>query len=166
MGWTLSTGTGPAPPVDAPAHVGRGSATLEEMGAPADLTDHLRREVGALRARESRRVFDPILYVGHLDGERDSFVVRSRDVPAIDRAVRVDVVGALVARVGGDPSMAWLTRPGQPALLDSDVDWMTAAGAGFAMHGRALRGFWVVTPAGWCDAHTGLSQRWRPPRRR
>jgi hypothetical protein len=127
------------------------------MGTRTDVVGLLRREVADLRARESRRVFDPTLYVGSLVADRDSFVVRARDVPAIDRAVRVDVVDALLSRVGGARS-AWLTRAGAPDLLDTDVDWMNAARAAFAMHGRTLSGFWVVTPRGFCDAVTGEAQ--------
>lgn len=128
------------------------------MGTRTDVIGLLRLEVTDLRARESRRVFDPVLYVGTLGGDRDSFVIRARDVPAIDRAVRVDVVDALLGRVGGHPRSAWLTRPGAPDLLDTDVDWMNAARAAFAMHGRTLSGFWVVTPRGFCDAATGGAQ--------
>lgn len=126
------------------------------MGTRTDVFGLLRREVTDLRARESRRVFDPALYVGSLDGNRDSFVIRARDVPAIDRAVRVDVADALLSRVGSEPTAAWLTRPGTPELLDTDVDWMNATRAAFAMHGRTLSGFWVVTPRGFCDAVTGV----------
>lgn len=121
------------------------------MGRRADIAHLLRREVSALRARESRRVFDAALYVGDLDGDRDSFVIRGRDLPALDRALRVDVVDALVARLGGEPGSAWLARPGRPDLLDTDTDWRNAVAAGFAMHGRTLDGFWVVTPSGWAE---------------
>ena len=128
------------------------------MGTRTDVIGLLRREVTDLRARESRRVFDPVLYVGTLGGDRDSVVVRARDLPAIDRAVRVDVVDALLGRVGGHARSAWLTRPGAPDLLDTDAEWMNAARAGFAMHDRTLSGFWVVTPRGFCDAATGEAQ--------
>lgn len=128
------------------------------MGTRTDVIGLLRREVTDLRARESRRVFDAALYVGDLGGERDSFVIRALDVPAIDRAVRVDVVGALLSRVGTVARAAWLTRPGPLDLLDTDVEWMNAARAGFAMHGRTLSGFWVVTPRGFCDAATGVAR--------
>jgi hypothetical protein len=121
------------------------------MTSRADVAALLCQEVVALRARESRRAFDATVYVGSLDGARDSFVVRARDLPVIDRAVRLDVVSALVERLGDRPVCAWLTRPGRPDLLGSDTAWMHAARAGFAMHGLPLGGFWVVTPKGWSE---------------
>src|SRR3954453_11259094 len=39
----------------------------------------LREEVGRLRARESRRVFDPSVHVGILGGGRAGFVLRAKD---------------------------------------------------------------------------------------
>lgn len=125
------------------------------MGTGTDVGRSLHAEVAALCARVSRRVFDATVYVGTPGGERDSFVVRAGDLPAIDRAARVDIVAALVDRLGRAHTSAWLTRAGAPETCDGDVAWMTAAGAAYAIHGRTLTGFWVVTPTGWCDVLAG-----------
>ena len=125
------------------------------------LGTRLRAEVGLLRARESRRVFDTTVYVGTLGGDRDSFVVRARDVPAIDGAVRIDVVSALVERTADDHRSLWLTRVGTPDPYEQDLAWQRAARAGFAMHGRTLEGCFAITRYGWRDLLTGESRAWK-----
>ncbi len=127
---------------------------------------HLRLEVGRLRQRESRRVFDPSVHVGRLAGPRDSCVVRAQDLPVIDRALRVELVSALLAdqetadQDTGEQD-AWLVRPGPPELHDSDLAWLAATSFAFTAHGVGLTGFYVVTRTGWLDVQTGESQVWK-----
>ena len=63
-----------------------------------DATGLLRTEVGLLRQRETRRVFDTSVHVGTLGGARDSWVARRGDVPVVDLALRTDVVSAMLDR--------------------------------------------------------------------
>ena len=121
----------------------------------------LRREVGLLRARESRRVFDAVVAVGHLGGERQGFVVRAQDLPAADAALRTDVMCALLAQVGEGPMSAWLARSGFPDPCDVDLGWLAAGITAFGVHGRALAGFYAITRAGWLDVRTGERRVWR-----
>lgn len=128
--------------------------------ASGSTTTVLRREVGELRRRESRRVFDPLVYVGRLDGPRESFVVRAQDLPVLDTALRTEVVSRLLEDCE-DPTSAWLTRAGRPEPYEMDVDWLVASAAAFAIHGRELATFHVVTRYGWRDVRTGESKEWK-----
>jgi len=121
----------------------------------------LRLEVGRLRRRETRRAFDSAVYVGSLDGERDSFTLPLRDVPAIDSGVRTDVICTLLART--DPALRtwWLVRPGHPEQHDADLAWAGAARRAFALHERPLAGCYVITRYGWLDLDTGRSRSWK-----
>ncbi len=121
----------------------------------------LREEVGRFRARESRRVFDVSMHVGVLAGARDSFVVRAQDLPAVDAALRIDVVSALLEDSPDGWRTAWLVRPGTPEVHDLDLQWLAAAGTAFGMHGRSLDGFFVVTRAGWRDVLTDETRVWK-----
>lgn len=121
----------------------------------------LRLEVGRLRQRETRRVFDPAVYVGTPGGPRDSFVLRARDLPAVDQAVRIEVVAALLEATDASLRAAWLVRPGSAEPHDADVQWLAAAGTAFAMHDRPLEGFYVFTRYGWRDVRTGASRSWK-----
>ena len=121
----------------------------------------LRQEVGRFRARESRRVFDLSVHVGVLGGPRDSFVVRAQDLPAVDGALRTDVVAALLEDSPDDWRTAWLVRPGTPEQHDLDLQWLAAAGTAFGMHGRPLHGFFVITRTGWRDVLTDETRVWK-----
>lgn len=126
-----------------------------------DHTRLLRQEVGLLRERESRRVFDVAITVGELAGERDSFVLRAQDVPAMDIGLRIDVVSSLVDQSAPGSISAWLTRPGAPHVHDVDLEWFAAANVAFGMHGRELAGFYAITRAGWLDVRTGEQMVWK-----
>jgi hypothetical protein len=121
----------------------------------------LRQEVGRFRARESRRVFDLSVHVGVLGGPRDSFVVRAQDLPAVDGALRTDVVAVLLEDSPTDWRTAWLVRPGTPEQHDLDLQWLAAAGTAFGMHGRPLHGFFVITRTGWRDVLTDETRVWK-----
>lgn len=126
---------------------------------PESITTVLRREVGELRRRETRRVFDPLVYVGRLDGPRQSFVVRAQDLPVLDAALRTEVVSRLIEECA-DPTSVWLARPGRPEPYEMDVDWLRASSAAFATHGRELASFHVLTRYGWRDVRSGQSREW------
>ncbi|MGZ4580627.1 MAG: hypothetical protein ACXVXG_08330 [Nocardioidaceae bacterium] len=121
----------------------------------------LRREVGLFRARETRRVFDPVVSVGVPAGQRDSFVVRAADLPVVDLALRVDVLCSMLEQ--SDPAWrtVWLTRPGDVDPHEGDLEWLRAAGLGFAIQGRELGDFYVVTRTGWRDVRTGDQRTWK-----
>jgi len=123
----------------------------------------LRHEVGMLRARESRRVFDSVIKVGHLGGQHESFIARARDRPALDVALCTDVVSALVTEI--DPRLGtltvWLTRAGGPEPHETDWRWMAAAAVACGQHGREIDGFYAVTRTGWIDLRNGQSQIWK-----
>jgi len=121
----------------------------------------LRLEVGRFRARESRRVFDTAVYVGRLDGPRDSFVARAQDLTVMDAGLRIDVVEALVEATAEQATEAWITRAGVPAPHDEDLAWLAAAISAFAIHGRPLDGFYVLTRTGWLDPRSGETRTWR-----
>lgn len=121
----------------------------------------LRLEVGRLRRRETRRAFDSALYVGSLDGERDSFTLPLRDVPAVDTGVRTDVVCTLLERTDPTHRTTWLVRPGDPEPQDADLAWSGAARRAFALHGRPLDGCYVITRYGWLDLDSGRSRTWK-----
>jgi hypothetical protein len=121
----------------------------------------LREEVGRFRARESRRVFDLALHVGQLGGPRDTFVVPARDLPVMDVGLRTDVASALLEGTDASWGDAWVTRPGTPELHDLDLQWLAAVTEVFAMHGRTLEGFWVLTRFGWRDALTEETRVWK-----
>lgn len=123
----------------------------------------LRLEVGGLRRRESRRVFDPSVHVGRLGGPRRSFVFRAQDRPVMDRGLRLEVMCSLLDEHEDDPGEAvvWLVRPGVPELSDLDQEWQGAAGFAFATRDARPAGFYVVTRAGWLDVRTGESRVWK-----
>jgi hypothetical protein len=120
----------------------------------------LREEVGRLRLRESRRVFDASVHVGELGGARTGFVVAARDLPVMDVQLRCDVVGRLLEDAPEAWQTTWLVRPGTPEPHDVDLQWLAAARAAFAMHGRPLGGCYVVTRTGWRDLVTEEHRTW------
>ena len=120
----------------------------------------LREEVGRLRARESRRVFDASVHVGVLAGQRTGFVVRARDLPVLDVALRTDVMSGLLEDSPAWWRTAWLVRPGTVEPHDLDLQWLAAMRSAAAMHGRPLDGCYVLTRAGWRDLVTDESRTW------
>ncbi len=120
----------------------------------------LRLEVGELRRRETRRLFDLRVYVGVLGGARHCFVARSQDLPVLDAALRTEVVSQLLEETDA-ATAAWITRPGTPEPYDCDLDWLSAAGTAFAMHGRELLSFHAITRYGWRDVRVGESRAWK-----
>jgi hypothetical protein len=131
------------------------------MSSDPDVAALLREEVGRLRQRETRRVFDATVYVGRLGGPHDSFVVRAQDLPVIDVALRTDVLASMLEAAPPDWSSAWLTRPGRPVLGDDDLAWLAAARTAYGMHGRELASCHAVTRYGWVDLVTGHSRAWK-----
>jgi hypothetical protein len=79
-----------------------------------------------------------------------------------DHALRADVVAAMLGRrrdaVSGWP-WVWLTRPGDLATHDLDVDWLAAAATAYAEAGGDLT-MVVVTRRGWRDPRSGAGQTW------
>jgi len=140
-----------------------GSGQAKAMDTTREQRQLLRHEVGMLRARESRRVFDPVLKVGHLAGEHESFIARAQDRLALDVSLCTDVVSALVTEI--DPRLAtltvWLTRAGGPEPHEMDLRWMAAAAVACGQHGRDVDGFYAITRTGWINLRSGQSQTWK-----
>ena len=130
----------------------------ERLGG--ELRAGLRLEVGRLRRRESRRVFDASVHVGVPGAAGTGFVLRGQDAPAVDAALRIDVLSALVEQSPPDWTTVWLVRPGTPEPYDCDLEWWAAAGTAFGMHGRRPEGGFVVTRSGWRDVRTGETREW------
>ena len=128
---------------------------------PVDPRPLLRLEVGRLRRRESRRVFDTTVNIGRLAGDRDTFVVRAQDLPRLDRGLRLDVLGALLDEQEAEEAAAWLVRPGVPEPQDADLGWLAATTFAFAARGTRLTGFYAITRTGWLDVRTGESRVWK-----
>ncbi|HZJ06166.1 MAG TPA: hypothetical protein VFD59_11935 [Nocardioidaceae bacterium] len=127
------------------------------------MTDHqaaLRQEVWLLRSRESRRIFDATVAIGRLGGERQRFVVRAQDLPAIDASLRTDVMTSLLEQSEVSPVAGWLIRSGSPTLHDEDLHWLAAATSSFGIHARPLGGFHAITRSGWLDVRSGESKLW------
>jgi hypothetical protein len=120
----------------------------------------LREEVGRFRRRDSRRVFDASVHVGTLGGARTGFVARAQDVPALDAALKVDVVCALLGDSPAAWRTAWLVRPGTPEPHDLDLQWLAAFVTAFGILDRVLDGCYVVTRAGWRDPVSDESRTW------
>jgi len=120
----------------------------------------LREEVGRFRERESRRVFDASVHVGVLAGPRTGFILRARDLPAVDAGLRIDVVSTLLLDSPPDWRTAWLIRPGTPEPHDLDLQWLSATRTAFGIHGREPDGCYVVTRAGWRDLLTDETRVW------
>jgi hypothetical protein len=131
------------------------------MDDASSLQARLRLEVGLLRERESRRVFDPSVHVGALAGDRVSFVLPARDAPVTDAALRADVLIELMAGYPVAGAEAWLCRPGVPSLHDDDLGWFAAAALACGVHGRRLLGFYAITRAGWLDVGSGDRRMWK-----
>jgi hypothetical protein len=133
---------------------------LSARGASPERRALLRLEVGRLRARESRRVFDASVHVGVLAGPRTGFVVRAQDLPAVDAALRTDVVSALLEDSPTEWATVWLVRSGAPEPYDADLAWWAAARRAFGMHDRTPDGCYVVTRSGWRDVVSGEVRSW------
>jgi hypothetical protein len=131
-----------------------------EAALPVDRRLLLREEVGRFRLRESRRLFDASVHVGVLGGPRTGFVVRAEDRPAVDAALRTDIVSALLEGSPADWRTAWLQRPGTPEPHDLDGQWLAAVLVAFGSHDRALNGCYALTRSGWRDLRTGESRVW------
>ena len=131
------------------------------MDTPPETASLLRLEVGRLRARESRRVFDAALHIGTLAGERDSWQLLAQDLPALDAGLRVDVVCRLLANGDAPGRTAWLVRSGLPELSDRDLAWFAASTAAFGIHAVRLEGFYVITRTGWLDVRSGAGRVWK-----
>jgi len=78
---------------------------------------------------------------------------------ATDHGLRCDVVAAMLAATPGH-HLVWLTRPGELAIHDVDVAWLSAALAAYAEAGRDLT--WVtVTRRGWWDPRSDVRRTWQ-----
>ena len=131
------------------------------MEPPPDLRAALRQEVGWLRARERRRIFDPCVCVGTPGGERVGHEIDPRDAAEMDAGLRADVVGRLLEQSTPQDSTVLLLRSGGPHHHDLDLAWYAAARLAFGSAGRPLAGFFAITRTGWLDVVTGERREWK-----
>lgn len=130
---------------------------------PVPLQRLLRRAVLELARSERRRHFPPALHAGVPGGALATFAPADE---ATDLALRVDVVEALLRRLGRPfgPPLVWLTRPGPLRVEDADLQWHAAvrtAAAELRCHAR----FVTVCRTAWSDPVTGAGREWhRAPR--
>ena len=133
---------------------------------PEALRILLRRAVLHHATGESRRHYPPVLHVGVPGGSEASFPARDDD--PVDHALRVDIVEAMVRRVGRQvaPPLVWLTRPGPLRSEDTDLAWLAATRSAALELGDALH-YVLVNRQAWLDPVSGVGRAWqRPPRRR
>jgi hypothetical protein len=132
---------------------------------PEALQGLLRRAVLDHATAESRRLYRPVLHVGVPGGSETTFEP-GEDEPD-DQALRVDVVEAMVRRVGRLPGapLVWLTRPGPLTTQDLDLRWLSATTTAAGELGVALR-MAVVDRRSWRDPRTGVGREWQRLRRR
>ena len=120
----------------------------------------LRRAVVEHVGSLSGRAFLPAVHVGTPGSTARRFTVRVDETT--DHALRADIVAAMLGRPRDAPSMwpwVWLTRSGDLALHDLDVDWLAAAASAFAEAGVDLT-MVVVNRRGWRDPRSGAGQTW------
>jgi hypothetical protein len=133
---------------------------------PDPLLGVLRRAVLDHASTETRRQYAPALHVGVPGGTAAAFEIVPDDPD--DQALRVDVVEAMVRRVGRLPGtpLVWLTRPGVLQPEDTDLAWLAATRTAAAELGLAPH-YVVVNRRAWIDPITGVGRVWqRPPRSR
>lgn len=127
---------------------------------PPPTATALRRAVLDLRTGERRRVFAPVLHVGH--PLRGAVASTPGTGASLDAALRADLVAALLrraARTEAATPLVWLTRTGDHAWHDADAAWLGPAARALAEAGRPLT-FVVVTKHGWWDPRSGVSRVW------
>ncbi len=152
---------------------GAAGATDDEVGpfgpaVPACRARVLRGLVLQHVRAEPRRRFPALLHVGLPDGPETARPGRD---PADDHALRVEVLAAMLRRVGGLPEqrglpvaadpLVWLTRTGALELQDLDAAWGAATRATCAELAMPPVPLVVVTRAGWWEPGTGSGRRWR-----
>jgi hypothetical protein len=132
---------------------------------PEPLLGVLRRAVLDHALGESRRLFSPVLHVGVPGGSTAR--LHLADAEPDDQAVRIDVVEAMVRRVGRMPGapLVWLTRPGPLTVQDLDLHWLAASAAAAGELRVGLR-MVVVDRHSWRDPRTGVGRQWQRLRRR
>jgi hypothetical protein len=122
----------------------------------------LRALVLAHGRAEPRRRFPALLHVGRPGGPE---AVRPAhdpaQLPADDHALRVELLEAMLRRVGAAGSTVWLTRPGPLTLQDVDAGWGAALRTACAELAVDPVPMVVVTRTGWWEPATGSGRRWR-----
>ncbi|GAB3264969.1 hypothetical protein [Nocardioides dilutus] len=140
-----------------------------EVREPIDLESRrlLRRAVAEHVRSLTGRAFPPVVHVGTPGGRLRRFTV-NRDEPT-DHALRADIVAAMLGRRRPAPPgsslsssagpWVWLTRAGDLALHDLDVEWLSSSATACAEAGVDLT-MVVVTRRGWRDPRSGAGQTW------
>lgn len=134
----------------------------------------LRQAVLQHARAERRHSFPALLHVGEPGGRETVRPAAGEGDGPCDLALRVEVLAAMLHRVGAlpdpdDPSapspgpsdpLVWLTRRGDLGLEDVDAAWLSATRAVGAELGVDLT-LVVVTRDGWWEPASGSGRRWR-----
>lgn len=135
----------------------------------------LRQAVLQHARTEHRRQFPALLHVGRPDGSETVRPAAPEEDGDSDLALRVEVLAAMLRRVGALPDpddvaapspglsgpLVWLTRRGVLELEDVDAAWLSATRAAAAELGVEDLALVVVTRDGWWEPVTGSGRRWR-----
>ena len=130
---------------------------------PTPLQRLLRRAVVDLAHAERRRHFPAAVHAGVPGGSQATFTPAHE---ATDHALRVDVVEAMLRRLGRTlgPPLVWLSRPGPLGREDADLHWHAAVRTAATELQRPTR-FVTVCRTAWVDPVTGAGREWhRAPR--
>ena len=101
----------------------------------------LRRAVLAWKAADRRVRRPAVVHVGDPAGVVLTYPAPD---PALDLAVRTEIVAALLLRVGdrvAEPTV-WLGRAGDLTWQDADADWLAAAAAARTRRGSTSPSSW------------------------
>jgi hypothetical protein len=147
-------------PIRSTPVAGTGAATGSERAASAELplAGHVNRAMRAhVRAAGTRRALPTVLHLGHPGAAE----VQVPEQEWYDAGVRADLVARALEGLDDPAPLAWLTRSGELEAGDVDLAWCAAVRSGYARHGIALAGFFLVTRRGWADLITGERHEWR-----
>jgi hypothetical protein len=118
---------------------------------------HLNRAMHDLvGAAGTRRALPTVLHLGHPRAEE----VRVPERAWYDAGARADLVTRALDGLADPAPLAWVTRSGTLDPADVDVAWLAATLTGYARHGLAPAGFFLVTRSGWADLTTGERHTW------
>ncbi len=154
--------------------VGQGGAVPGRIEEPVEkaLAQLLRSAVLWHVRSEGRRKHPPLMHAGIPGATETAFPAAGPD--PTDHPLRVEVVLAMLRRVGalpdpddppgpGTPAEApllWLTRTGDLDLQDVDAHWLAAVCAATGELDRPLH-FVLVNRRAWRDPRTGVGRTWR-----
>ncbi|GAB2878649.1 hypothetical protein [Nocardioides pacificus] len=143
----------------------RADAVLREPVSRQDCARWRTAVLDLTVATRGLRRFPSAVHAGVPGAHEDAFVAPA--TADLDAALQTDLVVALLDRAllhTPTPGL-WLTRPGELALHDEDVAWLTATQSAARECHLALS-FVIVTRRGWRDPRSGVRREWLRLRQR